>query len=331
MIIIAGNQRYKAAREIGLKEVPTILISGLTEKKENEITIRDNVNNGEWDFSLLKEWDFNILKEWDLKIPYFIDEEKITDNYQIPETLKTDIKIGDIYQIGKHRLTCGDSTNGDIIKKLMIGKLANLCLTDPPWSVSYKSRKNRRNLNNILMSFIDPINAEELLNGFISNAPSNIFIMTFGDKHFPELFKILQNNKMIYIRMCIWAKQRFVFNANATYQQKYETIIYFKRGKAKEYKKIPKNVSNIFEIDREKSNDLHPTIKPIELWIKLITYHSQENDLIYDPFLGSGTTMVAAEKLKRVCYGIELSPLFCQVVINRMEENYPNIKVKKIN
>ena len=146
LVAIDGNQRMRAAKELGWKEVPTILLSGLSEEREKEIIIRANVNNGEWDEELLKDWDVSLLKDWGVNMSDFsgfeIAEEQQTlvaeeDDYEIEE-LPTKSKMGDIYALGEHRLICGDSTKEETLQRLMGDEVADLMVTDPPYNVAYK-------------------------------------------------------------------------------------------------------------------------------------------------------------------------------------------------
>ena len=135
LIILAGNQRYEAAKTLKLKEVPVYIIEGLTEEREREITIRDNVSNGDWNFDILaNEWDAGLLAEWGVELPsdFGVKLNAVEDDYEIPDEIKTDIVLGDLFEIGSHRLLCGDSTDSDQVAKLMGGALFDMVFTDPP-------------------------------------------------------------------------------------------------------------------------------------------------------------------------------------------------------
>lgn len=139
MIVLGGNMRLKACKEAGLKEVPIIKASDLTEEQQREFIIKDNSGYGEWDWEMIaNEWDAEQLNEWGMDIPDFKGEEieAVEDDYEIPEELKTDIVLGDLIEIGQHRLLCGDSTDSDQVAKLMNGQKADMVFTDPPYGVS---------------------------------------------------------------------------------------------------------------------------------------------------------------------------------------------------
>ena len=141
LVIIAGNQRYEAAKHLKLKEIPTHLISRLTEEREQEIIIRDNVANGDWDLNLLADWDKVKLEEWGVDVEWSVEEpEAAEDDYDIPDTIETDIVLGDLFEIGEHRLLCGDSTDSGGFAILMNGLKANMIFTDPPYSVNYEKK-----------------------------------------------------------------------------------------------------------------------------------------------------------------------------------------------
>ena len=148
--IIAGNTRFQAAKELGWEEVPVVFMD-LTEEQENEITIRDNVSNGEWDWSMLaNEWDSQKLIEWGLDVPEMEIIETVEakeDDYEIPDEVQTDIVLGDLIEIGEHRLLCGDSTNSDQVAKLMNGEKADMVFTDPPYGMKLNADYSGMKLN----------------------------------------------------------------------------------------------------------------------------------------------------------------------------------------
>jgi hypothetical protein len=140
MVVLGGNMRLKACKEAGLKEVPVIKASSLTEEQQREFIIKDNVGFGEWDWDMIaNEWDAEQVTEWGLDIPDFAIQnlEATEDDFEIPDEIETDIIAGDLFEIGQHRLLCGDSTNADDVQKLLQGKEPYLMVTDPPYGVEY--------------------------------------------------------------------------------------------------------------------------------------------------------------------------------------------------
>lgn len=156
-IILGGNMRYKACKEAGIKEIP-VLVVDLSEEKQKEFLIKDNVSGGEWDWDILaNEWNTDELDAWGLDIPSFETNEileAIEDDFEVPKNgIETDIVLGDIFEIGPHRLICGDSTQTDTFEKLMNGQLADLVVTDPPYNVAYEGKtKDKLKIDNDNMS-----------------------------------------------------------------------------------------------------------------------------------------------------------------------------------
>jgi DNA modification methylase len=307
MIIIAGNQRYKAAREIGLKEVPTILISGLTEKKENEITIRDNVNNGEWDYEILNnDWNNDILINFGLDIHNTFKEAE-EDNY-IYNNIKTNIVYGDMYKIKNHVLLCGDAINKDDIKKLMKNEKADMIFTDPPYNITTKQIY-------ILLKLV------------CKN--TNILIWA-SDKQFQHIFDAqIGEFKRLYI-----INTNIASPTNNDVYINHIAILRFTIGKPVKFQNIYNGGRSIINMNYRKNlkdeGKYYKQQKSIKTTGMFIQYWSISGNIVYDPFGGSGTTMAACEQLNRKCYMIENNPNMCQIIINRMKEIY-KLKAEKIN
>lgn len=321
--ILAGHQRLKVMQMLGRgdEEIDVrVPVDMLSKEDADEYLIRSNRNHADWDWNLLQQnfdvpdltdWGFEI-KEINLKFDIPIEDE----THDIPELSKElRSKRGGIYTLGRHRLMCGDSTNFQDVETLMHGKKSQLCFTDPPYSVDYKSRKE--NPDQTLRSYQDPKNAKDLLFGFLSIMPSECLIMTYADKQLHPYVLTLEKLGFETIDLLVWKKQNFCFWPGARYQQMHELIFLARKIGSKFYSNTPSNRSTIFEVDRKMSNEVHPTERPVSLWDELLSYHSIENDLIYDPFLGSGTTLISCEKQKRICYGIEISEQYCDVIIKR--------------
>ena len=336
MTLLGGNMRFKALQDLGYKEIPDNWIkkaSELTEEQKKEFIIKDNVGFGEWEWEqLANEWDVEQLTEWGLDIPdYAIAQpEAIEDDYEIPDTIETDIVLGDLYEIGEHRLLCGDSTDSDAVERLMDGKKADIMVTDPPYNVAYEGKtKEAMTIQNDKMSNED---FKNFLDSFFScsfielkeGAPIYIFCPiedgAFLNAFLDSGFKLQS--------ILIWLKNTIVMGRK-DYNYKHEPILYgWKEGAAhKWYGKFDK--STIIECNKPPRNGEHPTMKPIELLETVLNNSSQSNDLLLDLFLGSGSTMVASHQLNRKCYGMELDPKYCQVIIDRMLKLDPTIEVKR--
>jgi len=323
MIVLGGNMRLKACKEAGLKEIPVIKASELTEEQQREFIIKDNVGFGEWDWNdLANNWDANELSEWGLDIPGFEAEvlEAEEDYFTIPEEIKTDIVLGDLFEIGEHRLLCGDSTDSDQVAKLMNGEKADMVFTDPPYGVDYKGINN------------DSRNGlEELLNSsfqnYLINSKEGASVYCFHSDKCADIFNQVFRNYCHFSSMIIWVKESIVLS-QTDYQSKHEPCFYgwFNNGTHNWYSDRKQESVWIAKSKREEG---HTTPKPIEIVSKAINNSSKEKHLIFDLFIGSGSTMVASHQLKRKCYGMELDPKYCQVKIDRMKKLDPSIIIKK--
>jgi DNA modification methylase len=335
MIVLGGNMRLKACKEAGLKEVPVIKASDLNEEQQKAFIIKDNVGYGEWDWDMLaNEWDAKELVEWGLDIPNFVIDDLGTaeeDDFDVPDGgIETDIVLGDLFEIGKHRLLCGDSTDSNAVAKLMNGHKADIMVTDPPYNVAYEGKtKEAMTIQNDKMSNAD---FKDFLNSFFScslielkeGSPIYVFC-PIEDGAFLNAF-LSSGFKLQSI--LIWLKNSIVMGRK-DYNYKHEPILYgWKEGAAhKWYGKFDK--STIIECNKPPRNGEHPTMKPIELLEIVLNNSSQSNDLVLDLFLGSGSTMVASHQLNRKCYGMELDPKYCQVIVDRMIKLDPTLIIKR--
>lgn len=337
LVIIAGNQRFKAAKHLKLADCPTFLMKGLTEAKEKEIVIRDNVSNGEWDWEILgKDWGVTDLSDWGVVIPDFnkADLKAEEDDFVIPDKIKTNIKLGDVIEIGKHRLMCADATINKNVEILLNNNKPNLMVTDPPYGVNLdqtwrdKALKNNRNGNKNLVlndNIADWTSAYKLF-------PGSIAYIWHATKFTDVIMANLRECSFEPNQMLILNKSVMVMG-RSDYHWKHEPCWYaVKKGSNHSWAGDRKQTTVIDAImpsaRSQKSNEErteHPTQKPVLAMAIPIKNHSGD---VYDPFLGSGTTMVACEQLKRKCYGFELDPGYCQIIIERMLNLIPAIAVK---
>ncbi len=335
LVIIAGNQRYEAAKKIGLKEIPTYLIEGLTEEKEREIIIRDNVSNGQWDFDILaNEWEATDLNEWGVVVPDLEDIKTLEaeeDDYDVPEGgIETDIVFGDLFEIGEHRLLCGDSTDSDSVAKLMNGDKADMVFTDPPYGVNYDGGHSvkgvrREKLKN---DGTADIYNEVLPICYLFSINDAPLYLWYSDSKSIAVLNAVLNAGYELRNNIIWNKNVAQFGAiGAQYKTKHEPCIYaYKKGHKVNWCGANNEVS-VWDISRSSKNEFHPTQKPIELCAKAIGNHKV--DSVLDLFGGSGSTMVASHQLKKKSYLSELDPKYCQVIVDRMKKLDPTIKIKK--
>jgi len=266
-----------------------------------------------------------------LDIPNFEAEvlEAEEDNYSNPDEIKTDIVLGDLFEIGEHRLLCGDSTDSEQVAKLMNGQKADMVLTDPPYNIAYKSgtwskerKANMKEIENDKMNETDFIKfLTDVFNLFhIYTNDTDKYI--FNDWKCFHLFREACINSSLKIsNVIVWNKE-FQTQALNKYANAHELIIFIGNNK------YPMKDINVWNCKREFDKD-HPTPKPVELLNKAINYSSKINDLVLDIFLGSGSTMVASHQLNRKCYGMELDPNYCQVIIDRMLKLDPSLIVKR--
>ena len=320
MVVLGGNMRLKACIAAGLKEVPIIVADQLTDAQKGEFIIKDNVGFGEWDWDLLaNEWDIEALTDWGLELPFdntpVLEAEE--DDYEAPSEIKTDIVLGDLIEIGNHRLLCGDSTDSDAVARLMDGQKADMVFTDPPYNIDYQGVSNKMDkIKN------DKMPDDEFVN-FIYSAlsiDSDTFYVCCSWQYshlFRQALELLNKPVKAFI---VWNKVNPAQHLDKYFKQ-HEIILY--HGKFGGEKTLR---GDIWEIKREK-NTVHPTMKPVSL-IAMALEDNKEKLKIYDAFLGSGSTMVAAHQLNRKCYGMELDPKYCQVIIDRMHKLDPSLEIK---
>ena len=320
MVVLGGNMRLKACIAAGLKEVPIIVADQLTDAQKGEFIIKDNVGFGEWDWDLLaNEWDVEALTDWGLELPFdntpVLEAEE--DDYEAPSEIKTDIVLGDLIEIGNHRLLCGDSTDSDAVARLMDGQKADMVFTDPPYNIDYQGVSNKMDkIKN------DKMPDDEFVN-FIYSAlsiDSDTFYVCCSWQYshlFRQALELLNKPVKAFI---VWNKVNPAQHLDKYFKQ-HEIILY--HGKFGGEKTLR---GDIWEIKREK-NTVHPTMKPVSL-IAMALEDNKEKLKIYDAFLGSGSTMVAAHQLQRKCYGMELDPKYCQVIIDRMHKLDPSLEIK---
>ena len=325
MVVLGGNMRLKACKEAGLKSIPIIKASLLTEEQQKEFIVKDNVGYGEWDWDdLANNWDAEQLTDWGLDIPNFEAEvlEAEEDDFEVPDGgIETDIVLGDLFEIGEHRLLCGDSTDTNNLDKLLRGKKPELLLTDPPYGIDY---------GGMLKGKGDGKGGADK-NGWKSyDAPD-------WDKSKPEN-GVLQYLCQITENQIIWGGNYFTDDLPPTMGW----LIWDKgqRGFSLADGEMAwtsfNNALRIKEYARAKANreeKNHPTQKPIEIMSWCFEYadrHSKnEIKLVLDAYLGSGSTMVTCHQLSRICYGMELDPKYCQVIVDRMFKLDPTLIIKR--
>jgi len=326
MVVLGGNMRLKACKEAGLKEVPIIMADKLTEDQQREFLIKDNVSGGEWDWDILaNEWEVEQLDEWGLDIPvnFEVELEAEEDDFAVPEGgIETDIVLGDVFEIGEHRLLCGDSTDSDQVVKLMNGQKAELVFTDPPYGNGSSGKYGRGQLG---VRTILNDETFDCVNDFFNLRICDAYVFFLQWRTFKEAIQTLENNELQLKTIAVWDKKNAGLNGAGGMSEQWEAIIV--AGNIK-YSRFGGNVFNVSREQKKRIDSPHPHQKPIELLSDLLEYF-QDYKLLVDPFSGSGSTMVAAHQLKRKCYGMELDPKYCQVIIDRMKKLDPTLIIKK--
>jgi len=333
-IVLGGNMRLKACKEAGLKEVPVIKAEDLTEDQQKEFIIKDNVGFGEWDWEdLANNWDAEELTEWGLDLPTdsFIEMEAVEDDFEVSEDgIETDIVLGDLIEIGEHRLLCGDSTQTDTFEKLMQRELADMVVTDPPYNVAYEGKtKDALTIENdsmgnddfykFLYDFYSALTTAVKKGGAIYVWHASSEIINFA--------KAMVDAGWLLKQQLIWVKNSMVMGRQ-DYQWKHEPCLYGWLGGESHKWYSDRKQTTVIEFDRPLRNGEHPTMKPIGLFAYQIENSSKIGDIVIDAFGGSGTTMVACQQLKRKARVIEYDPKYCQVIIDRMKKLDPSLTIK---
>ena len=387
-VIVCGHTRFYASKEIGLETVPCIIADDLTDEQINAFRLVDNRTSefAEWNFDKLAE-ELSELSDFDLNSFGFDDlmaglaelypknEEVIEDNYEeeIPVEAKT--KLGDLYRLGRHYLLCGDATNRKDVEKLINGHEMDLCITDPPYNVSYEEKN--KHLDKLRKG------AERSNNQIKNDKQSNADFYNFLFKFYQEMLFSLKKGGAYYIfhpqaeeinfrmalikaggsvrQQLIWVKNHFVLGFN-DYHYKHEPILYGWKDGAAHYFTKQRGKTNIIEqdkidinklkkeelqsllkqfineeeektsvlnFDKPRGSKLHPTMKPVKLFVELIENSSLPNNNIIDFFGGSGTSLIACEQLNRNAFIMELDPAYCDVIIDRYE-NFTGKEAEKI-
>jgi DNA modification methylase len=339
LVVIVGHTRLEAAKQLGLKVVPVHVAEGLTPTQAKAYRIMDNRSheNAEWDDELLR-LEFGDLKldDFDLALTGFVSDELdkllgaeqiegLTDPDEAPEVPAQAVsKPGDLWILGDHRVLCGDSTVMTDVEKLMGGQQADMAFCDAPYNVDYgnsakdKMRgKDRRILNDAL---------GEGFYQFLYDACVNLLMVTKGACYLSmssseldtlqRAFKAAGGKWSTFI---IWAKNAFTLG-RADYQRQYEPILYGWKDGSQHYWCGARDQGDVWFVDKPRVNDLHPTMKPVELVERAITNSSKSRDIVLDLFGGSGTTLIAAERTGRSARLMELDPKYVDVIVQRWQD-----------
>jgi DNA modification methylase len=340
-VLIAGHARLLAARKLRLTEVPVLVLGHLNETQRRALVIADNrlAMNAGWDEEMLRV-ELESLQEdgFDLDIVGFSDDEiedllrgpeeateGQTDEDAVPETPETAVAVpGDVWILGQHRLLCGDSTQMDSVEKVLAGGLADMVFTDPPYNVNYgatmkdKLRGKKRKIAND--------NLGQDFEQFLRDSCVNILAVTKGaiyvcmsSSEIHTLQRVFREAGGHWSTFVIWAKSTFTMG-RSDYQRQYEPILYGWKEGTDHFWCGARDQGDVWFVKKPVVNDLHPTMKPVELVERAIRNSGKGRDTVLDPFGGSGTTLIACEKAGRQARLVELEPKYCDVIVRRWQE-----------
>ncbi|MGT9528246.1 DNA modification methylase [Enterococcus faecalis] len=339
-VIVNGHKRLKAAKYLGLKEVPTIIADDLTPEQIKAFRLADN-KVGEiatWDEELLNaeldelaDLDFD-MTEFGFDLPDIEGEEVevIEDEFEEELPAEPISKLGDIYQLGRHRLMCGDSTNSLEVEKLMGNKKADLLITDPPYNVAYEGKgkealtiKNDSKETNEFHSFL-----YEAFSAAINNMKlGSSFYVWYASSEVVNFHTALEEAGFLVKQELIWNKNSMVLSRQ-DYHWKHEPCLYGWASGGSHSWYSDRKQTTILNFDRPTVNKEHPTMKPVALFDYQIKNSSKQGDCILDLFGGSGTTLIACEQNEREAYLMELDPRYVDVIIARWEAFTGEVAVK---
>lgn len=340
-VVIAGHARLMAARKLALAEVPVIMLDHLTEAQRRALVIADNrlALNAGWDEDMLRveidalrevDFDLDVLGFDDQELEALLADEPAevagnSDEDAAPETPETAATVpGDVWILGEHRLLCGDATVLSDIEKVLAGGLADMVFTDPPYNVNYgatmkdKLRGKKRKIAND--------NLGDGFEQFLRDVCTNLLAVTKGaiyicmsSSELHTLYRAFTEAGGHWSTFVIWAKNTFTMG-RSDYQRQYEPILYGWKEGSDHYWCGARDQGDVWLVKKPVSNDLHPTMKPVELVERAVRNSSKTRDTVLDPFGGSGSTLIACEKAGRQARLIELEPRYCDVIVRRWEE-----------
>ena len=335
--IIAGHGRVMAAREEGINEVPCVFVDHLTEAQKKAYIIADNrmALDAGWDEELLKvEIEALQAEAFDISLTGFGDDELSDlfgkdkdaiedDDYDLTAALEKAafVEKGDVWVVGRHRLVCGDATSAEDVALLMDGKKANLIVTDPPYGVSFKSNsgltiKNDSMKDEEFYNFLHK-SFENMVAHLESGGSAYVF---HADTEGLTFRKAFIDAGFHLAGVCIWSKNSLVLG-RSDYQWQHEPVLYgfLKNGKHRWYS--DRKQTTIWNFNKPKRNENHPTSKPLDLLSYPIRNSSQENAIVIDTFGGSGSTLMACEQTNRICFTLELDEKYASVILRRYVED----------
>lgn len=341
--LVGGHQRLKVLKDMGIDEVDVVVVD-MDEEKEKALNVALNKISGDWDKDKLMLLITDLQGEdFDVSLTGFDPEELDDlfkddmkdgvkdDNFDVDKELKkpTMTKPGDLWQLGEHRLLCGDSTKEESYNLLMAGKQANLVITDPPYNVNYQGSAGKIKNDNMKDDAFYQFLLAAFTNMEKSMADDASIYVFHADTEGLNFRKAFSDAGFYLSGTCIWVKQSLVLG-RSPYQWRHEPILFGWKKKGKHCWYAGRKESTIWEFDKPKKNKDHPTMKPIPLLAYPIMNSSMTNSIVLDPFGGSGSTLIACEQTKRICRTIELDEKFCDVIVKRYIEQVGSAKDVKV-
>lgn len=346
LVVILGNMRYRAMKELGYKDAPVKVLPPETDAKKLRAYIqKDNIAFGQNDWDLLgnewdllgNEWDVEELQDFGLECDFLTDldidkgNENTMDNVQEddfdPDSVQEDeieVKLGDIFQLGNHRLMCGDSTKEEFVNALCEEKQMDMLLTDPPYNVDYTGKSSELKNKKIANDAMPEDSFRTFLLSVFNLAASHLkkggaFYIWHADSEGVAFINSVDGTGSLLLKQTlIWNKNSFVLGRQ-DYQWKHEPCLYGWKEGGPHYFINDRSLSTVIDMKKPQRADLHPTMKPIELFAYCINNSSKVGENVLDLFGGSGTSIIASEQLGRKCYMMEFSPHFVNVIIKRWE------------
>jgi DNA modification methylase len=335
LIIADGEHRLKVAKEIGMEKVPCIKLDvsevdrRILRQVMNKLKGEHNPELDQAEFKFLEENNsINEFAELMGEEDYnFLSQDIVEeDDFQEPEKAKYDIKVGEVWVLGNHRLMCGDCADYISIQKLFSDKTGNCLITDPPYGVSYNSKNEFLNKldkgSRVQREILNDHNIENYRKWFgkwLANLKpyiDNTFHIFINGKEQSNLVLACGDVDIKYCQDLVWVKNNHVLG-RLDYNSKHENILY---GWFHTHKFYGGHQTSIIHFDKPLKSNLHPTMKPVGLIAELISHVTQKNGIVVDVFGGSGTTLIACEQTGRICYMMELDPYYCSVIIERWEQ-----------
>lgn len=311
-VILGGNMRYKAMIEAGWEDIPVHQVTNWTEEQKKEFIVKDNLGFGDWDYDVLaNDYDLTDLEGWGMEIAEDLLPVKEVEEDEPPQVDEVNgpvSKLGEVYQLGRHKLVCGDSTKIEDVDKLMDGNKADMVFTDPPYGYEYKSNyqsKHKQLLNDD--NFLDFL---PLSTSFSQDNSAHYICCGWQTVHVWR--KMVEDNGLEVKNMIIWKKNNWSMgDLKGAYAGQYEIILFVHKGRVTLDNGRDRDV---WEFDRVPPTD-HPTMKPVGLVSRAINNHM--SNTVLDLFGGSGSTLIACEQTNRTCYMMELDLKYCDVIRKR--------------